>query len=1212
VSEQRSKQKSTVRLVVRLLLGLVVLVALLVLASTMGWWETLERLVGAWLWWAVFLLLVAGGIAVLVGSITVLRELMTRSRERHFLTRLHPDDAPALQDEEAVSYRQLQEKMLNALGTLEKAPELKKTGGLPLYAVPWYLLLGASQSGKTALLRSVATIFVPFARPSAGANTPTENCDWWFFNTAIMLDTAGRYALHPKGERDSAQWYRFLQLLRLHRVLQPINGLIITVAADALATRGQEELRLEATELRKRIDEAIRELGVDFPVYLLVTRCDMLEGFTEFFGHLPEHTLRQVFGYVNEAQPPAGEFPSPAVASPPIASIAETLVERLKQLRLSIFNAEKLPPATLRQRIFCFPDEFRALQQPLTVFVEALIAENPFQHHPVFRGMFFCSAQQQGPRHSFLRRQLHFAEPHRTSEHGAKVYFLHDLFAVILPRDQYLVRPTGKSVRGRLWRHLFGFGGCVVLCLLLLLFLTQAFLSDRRIHSAVNQELCTTMQGGQNLGVLLDSTERCRQVVQTLVDQNRQRFVLSKPIFNSSGRLEERLRLRYVEKFTTEVLAGLDAGISHHLSTGPAPIPLVFLLIKRIGLINQCLSIFGCPKGIEKDLQPDYQLMLDPARQYPPLQEHVARLRTTYETYLQWAFGTEEVLQREQEAHAEHLRRWLSARQFALPQILLWANQSYDPVTVQAYWEEAIPGVDSKKALQVDGAYTPGAWKQSILPFLQRARDVVPDMEPRLQEFQETYRTQYFEQWRRFLAEFPRPDSLSREHRRRLAVKLLDEHSPYNRILDVAFANLKPFLPAAMALESLPPGSAEGKPAQQPTTLLGKARRTVNQWWAKGQAVVEETPLTIAESALPAWVLVLHRYLKSESRKAYMEALEQLREPLSSGAPVEKSFQLVQAAFQEGKPTEKASHPVLKAWLILKQFRDKEGLGKEEEKVVWSLLEWPVRFVWRVLLEGAAGFLQKSWAENVVEPTKGLSEIERVNALYGPQGKVREFTNQFMKPFLVENGSRLDQVLGEELPLHPTFLRTLSTEKQLRPTLEQIQTNPPPIRVEASQSSSINGLTNLNEDRTELLLDCEGKTVKITNRPKDTSEAASASIPWSLRGCNDVAITVFVSCGRLCVDRATSVGIAVPQVPSLPITKRYSGPEGWRNFIKDFRGGTREFGVNDFAGSPTAEAALRQYHINTIRVFYRVEVPSTVDKLVPLIPTPLVPPAINR
>jgi hypothetical protein len=39
---------------------------------------------------------------------------------------------------------------------------------------------------------------------------------------------------------------------------------------------------------------------------------------------------------------------------------------------------------------------------------------------------------------------------------------------------------------------------------------------------------------------------------------------------------------------------------------------------------------------------------------------------------------------------------------------------------------------------------------------------------------------------------------------------------------------------------------------------------------------------------------------------------------------------------------------------------------------------------------------------------------------------------------------------------------------------------------------------------------------------------------------------------------------------------------------------------------------LRQYHINTIRVFYRVEVPSTVDKLVPLIPTPLVPPAINR
>jgi type VI secretion system protein ImpL len=1186
------------------------MVAILALGSTMGWWAKLGRVAGPWLWWSLFLLLAAGGVAAIVRSIVALRSFIPRYRERRFLARLHPDDGQVPQDEEEESFRQLQAKLQEAIRTLEKAPDRRKRG-LALYATPWYLLIGASQSGKTTLLRGVANSFPPFARPPLSADTPTQNCDWWCFNTAIILDTAGRYALQTQGERDSAQWYRFLRLLRSYRALQPINGLIIAMAADALVSRPQEELRSEALELRKRIDEAIRELGVYFPVYLLITRCDTLEGFSEFFGCLPEQTLQQAFGMINEAQPQADNRWSHAASTPRMASMSETLVERLQQLRLSLFNAETLPPATLRQRIFCFPEEFRALQQPLTVFVEMLLAENPVQHRPFLRGVFFTSAQQQGPRYSFLRRQLHFAESGRAAEHSTRSYFLHDLFAVVLPRDQYLVRPTDRAIRDRLFRHLSSFGGCIALCLLLLCFLTQAFFSDRRVHSAVNQEACTMRSRTAGTGPLLEQAEACRQVVQTLMDQNRQRSAFSTFVFNRSGTLAERLRQRYVAQFAAEVLTALDTSLSQHLSTGSEPIPLVFLFIKRIELINQCLSVFGCPEVIEKDLQPDYQLMLEPGRQHTPFPEQVTRLRTTYETYLRWASGGEDVLRREQEAHAERLRRWFSARQFAPRQILLWANQHYAPITAQEYWA-GLPTADNKKAVQVDGAYTPAAWKQSILPFLQRAGDAVPDMGPHLQEFQEAYRTQYFEQWRRFLAEFPRGEPVSREPRRRLAVKLLDEHSPYNRVLDVVLVNLRPLLPVALALESLPPHTAERKPPQPPASLLEQARGTIRQWWEKGRAVVDQgTSLTTPEPELPAWVRVLHRYLRSESRKAYLEALQQLHESLSSEAPTEKSFQLVQAAFQEGKPTEKSSHPVLKAWWILSQFRDTEGTGKEEEKVVWLLLEQPVLLVWRVLLDGAGGFLQKYWAENVVAPTRGLSELEQANFVYGPQGKMREFVHQFLKPFLVDNESRPGQVLGEELPLSSGFLKTLSLEKQLRPTLEQMQSNPPHIRVVALRDTIIEGQTIIREDRTELLAECDARPVKITNRAKDASEA-SASIPWSPRGCGEVAITVFVSCGRLCVERAASVDIVVPEVAALPITKRYPGSEGLHNFIKDFRSSAREFGVNDFASSPAAEEALRRYRINKIRVFYRIEVPSTVDKLKSLIPTPLVPPAISK
>ena len=109
--------------------------------------------------------------------------------------------------------------------------------------------------------------------------------------------------------------------------------------------------------------------------------------------------------------------------------------------------------------------------------------------------------------------------------------------------------------------------------------------------------------------------------------------------------------------------------------------------------------------------------------------------------------GSTEILRREQQAHADHLRRWFSSRQFAPQQLLRWANRSFVAVTLATYWE-GLQSTDGEPTAQVDGAYTLGTWTQSFQPFLQRAGDAVPDMKPRLDEFQRTYRAQYVAQWR--------------------------------------------------------------------------------------------------------------------------------------------------------------------------------------------------------------------------------------------------------------------------------------------------------------------------------------------------------------------------------------------------------------------------------------------------------------------------------
>jgi type VI secretion system protein ImpL len=595
----------------------------------------------------------------------------------------------------------------------------------------------------------------------------------------------------------------------------------------------------------------------------------------------------------------------------------------------------------------------------------------------------------------------------------------------------------------------------------------------------------------------------------------------------------------------------------------------------------------------------------------PPSPVEIAALQNTYEAYLSWAARSEEALRQEQAAHADRLRQWFSATQFAPQQILLWANQKYPPVTLQAFWKGAT-SADGRRSFQVDGSYTAAAWKQSILPFLQRAADAVPELDPLLRGFQEAYRRQYFEQWQRFLAEFPQGELASwrtREQRRQLALKLLEEDSPYNRVVDTTFDELKPLLPLTMVAEVSLNQAAQDQPGGKFVRLLSNIWRTVSQVWERPQpSGPENAPAPDSEPPLPFWVHTLQHYIRSESRKAHVSALKDIRQQIGENAPLEKSFQLAQAGFQEGRPSEKSTHPVFKAWWIVNQFKEKEGSRDPIlDKSFWPLLERPVLIAWKVILEGSGEFLQKSWAENVVTPTQGLSELEQADFLYGPQGKVREFVDKFAKPFLADNESRLGQTLGEEVPLGPSFLKALRDEKQLKPILELGKKTPYRVRVDATRESSIESQTTLLEEKTEFQIECEAKAFKVSNRPKEGTEA-SMVVFWSPDSCSDAVVTVFMSCDRRCVERATTVGMSVPELSSLPISKRYKGQAGFLRFIQEFSGGSRTFVPGDFAESytpaewPKIGEALRRHRVSAIRVSFRTDVPSTLSTLMSLLP----------
>ena len=123
---------------------------------------------------------------------------------------------PPGQKESAAEVALLTKRLQEAMAILRKARIGGSSGGL--YQLPWYMFVGAPGSGKTTALVHSGLKFPlseTHGKGAIGGVGGTRNCDWWFTDEAVLLDTAGRYTTQDSyTEVDRNAWNGFLQLLR--------------------------------------------------------------------------------------------------------------------------------------------------------------------------------------------------------------------------------------------------------------------------------------------------------------------------------------------------------------------------------------------------------------------------------------------------------------------------------------------------------------------------------------------------------------------------------------------------------------------------------------------------------------------------------------------------------------------------------------------------------------------------------------------------------------------------------------------------------------------------------------------------------------------------------------------------------------------------------------------------------------------------------------
>jgi type VI secretion system IcmF/VasK family protein len=333
-------------------------------------------------------------------------------------------------------------------GQFNEALAALKASGLgkdALYRLPWYPIIGPPGAGKSTALQESGLNF-----PSMGTGPRairgiggTRNCDWWFTDEGILLDTAGRYTTEID---DQQEWFSFLDLMRKSRPGKPINGAIVAISIADIVSASDAQIEEYAKTIRDRLDELSKRLELIFPVYLMFTKCDLLQGFIEFFEDFGKNERSQAWGVTlkytgNPGRPYEEMFLEETTA----------LAQQLRDRRVGYLGTER--PVKKKQNVYLFPLQFEMAQKKLAEFVGQLFRPNPFQESAILRGIYFSSGTQKGTPVdqvvAALSKAFGVDAPQEAEQEPTierKSFFLKDLFTKIIFPDKLLARPTA-SVR---------------------------------------------------------------------------------------------------------------------------------------------------------------------------------------------------------------------------------------------------------------------------------------------------------------------------------------------------------------------------------------------------------------------------------------------------------------------------------------------------------------------------------------------------------------------------------------------------------------------------------------------------------------------------------------------------------------------------------------------------------------------------------------------
>lgn len=1126
--------------ILKFFLVLIILVA----AAIFTWWLIVVKGYSLWVILAVLMGLVGLWLAYIF-----IKKYFLRRREKEFVQRVITQDEEAIKralPEEQKELKDLQESWKESIELLCSS-HLRKRGN-PLYVLPWYLVIGESGSGKTSAVKNT-NLSSSIAEVHRKAEIAvTRNCDWWFFDKAIILDTAGRYTIPVEEGRDKEEWKTFLTLLAKYRRREPLNGVIVTIAADKLLELDEAGLSDEGQSVRKRVDQLMRILGAKFPVYILVTKLDLVKGMVEFNDLLPKSGMDQAMGLLNRRL----DSDWKDVLNRTMGNVTD----KLKNLQRILIHKERMP----EPEVFLFINEFERLRYGLEIFLHGVFDENPYQVTPLLRGLFFSSAIQEGRHGAETSKTFGLKKDDIEQIVQNNGLYLKDIFKNILPSDRNLFSPLKEFM---LWRRLtqdLGLLSWTVLWLCLCVFATFSYIVNRNALSVVTADWYKPPAITDSLSVNLSSLVQMRSRVVDLWQANRKWYVPWLG-FKESMEAETVLKTRYLQLVryglldpTDKTLAGTMAGSA---VGEESTLDLIEYLEARIRLIQEYKDNKS-PATLPRFQELSGQLLPDMYQGLTP--EDATYFALIYSDYLLWS-NDRSVLEEEQKKFQLFLNRLLDKNE-NLSWIINTGIINESPIRLEDFWSNL--GDDSfTEEIYVPGAFTDNGRKQ-LEAFFSSIESVLQDtsrIRPRKREFQKWYQLELYRAWGRFAGSFDKGMIAQRDAGswRQSASLMTTDYNPYFLLLE------------RMAEEfSKMPRVSEEPPWVKAMLQLHDTREQMKlEREKKGRTLVGEIAAKkdeIIEGALRRADKKKLRELEFKISAA--RALDEYEQALSDLSPSlsnrEACFQAVRDFLTTAQSKTQSQSTLYNAELKLSKFK-KMFKDIQDVPYLWDLLSGPQRIIRTFTGREAACVIQEQWEEEVLGGIAWADQDKLLELLFAKnEGLVWKFINSTGKPFIArdrygyiprertEKLFEFDGVFFEFLNIGAENLGKKQPEYII--TLETL-----PLEV--------NSGANLEPYGCVLSLQSPDGTLSLENY----NYPQKRTIYWSPEKFGDVTLNILFPKGN--------------RLPEIVLSKSYKGNMAFAELLSEFAKGSRTFRISEFSRE---EKSLKDLGIEWIRVSYKI------------------------